>query len=156
MNTHEHNFLTTSEAAEAYGLSVRLLLHHLRTGQIPGHKERGVRGYEWRIEASDIEALGYRRRTSQAAGREDLLKTIQRLRELVAHERRRADSLDGRLGEAAMEIGRLRAELDRAQNTTPRVVDLNRARTIPAARESAKPIEDLTPRSPAAPPRRGH
>ena len=131
MNAPQLTQLAITEAVAEYDLSRGILLNLLSTGQLAGHKVRGHRGYEWRVAPADLDALGYRRRAAAPADTAELLRTIQRLRELVAHHCRRADQLDGRLGQVSMELAAVRAELGQA--TAPRVVHLDLA-AIPQPR----------------------
>lgn len=115
----QDEYLSARTAAELYELSAATLVTRLRNGELPGHKVRGARGREWRVSAADLEEFGYRRRVALDGGTpRDIAKLqarINSLRRTAAYERGRADEADRRLGEAAMEIGRLRAALERAQ-----------------------------------------
>jgi excisionase family DNA binding protein len=131
--------LSLSEAAELYELSVRTLGQRIRNGEIPAYKSEGPNRGEWRIRQRDLQAFGYERRTpgppasthapAGAKAERDpqlvaLEKTVRELeRRLAGAERsagaaiRRAEESDRRLGEALMEVGRLRAAL--AAETSP-------------------------------------
>lgn len=119
MEHEQDEYLSVRAAVDLYELTAATLVTRLRNGELPGHKVRGARGREWRVSAADLEEFGYRRRAArEEAPRPDIAELqarINSLRRTVAYERGRADEADRQLGEAAMEIGRLRAALGRAQ-----------------------------------------
>jgi len=109
--------MSISEAARRYQVSQRTLQARVRVGEIRGHKAHGPHGREWRVEAADVEAFGYRLPEPHAQPApnvnddfDDLRKSIARLTSEVAYYRRQADEADRQLGEAVREIARLRAE----------------------------------------------
>ncbi len=120
--------LSLQEAAELYDLSVRTLGQRIRNGEIEAYKSEGGDRGEWRVSRRALERFGYRLRPATPAQRvaTNDPRTVRKLeRELAAArraeatERRRAEQTDRRLGEALMEIGRLRAAL--AAETSRRV-----------------------------------
>ena len=112
----ERQSMSISEAARRYKVSQRTLQGRIRLGEIPGHKVRGPHGIEWRVEAADMEAFGYRpseqHQHTAPDHRDDvehLRKTIARLTRDVAYRRRQADEAHRQLGAATREIAILRA-----------------------------------------------
>jgi hypothetical protein len=130
--TDQCDALSPRAAAERYDLVAQTLVLKLRLGEIPGYKVRGPRGREWRVSTAALEAYGYRPREQQASREPspevaELQATIRELRRTVAFERRRADELDRLLGEASLEIGRLRAQMVRQrepEHESDQVIDL--------------------------------
>lgn len=118
MHPHAPVDLTLREAAELYQVTVKTLAHHLRCGQLLGHKTGGATGREWRVTRGALDDAGYRARADGAAEGSPAAEEVARLREdlraarrAVSAERRRADDLDRRLGHALLECGRLRTAL---------------------------------------------
>ena len=103
-------FLSPREAAQRYELAAQTLVSRLRVGAVPGYKVRGPRGREWRVSTRVLEGNGYLPRqprpVDQVPDVAALEATVRELRRTVAFERRRADELDGLLGQASLEIGR--------------------------------------------------
>ncbi len=119
--------LSLHEATRLYELSAATLGRRIRNGEIEAYKSEGANRGEWRVSVKALEAFGYRRR-SEPAPQDDIpdSRTIRRLerevaaaRSEVAAQRRRAEQTDRELGEALMEVGRLRAAL--AAETSRRV-----------------------------------
>lgn len=120
--------LTLREAAELYDVTVKTLALHLRCGQLVGHKSRGAAGREWRVTREALDAAGYQPRVAtgdvSVPGLDELARLRQELtaaRRAASAERRRADDLDGRLGHALLECGRLRTALSAAEGQEERV-----------------------------------
>lgn len=131
-------FLSPREAAERYELAPQTLVSRLRLGAVPGYKVRGPRGREWRVSTRALETHGYLPRqprpVDQVPDVAALEASVRELRRTVAFERRRADELDGLLGQASLEIGRLRAE----------VANLRRPRQDGAGDDAEPVVIDLT------------
>lgn len=115
-------FVSPREAAQRYEVAAQTLVSKLRVGALPGYKVRGPRGREWRVSTATLEGHGYVPRQAgperQAPDVAALEAAVRELRSVVAYERRRADALDGMLGQASLEIGRLRAEVERLRRQT--------------------------------------
>ena len=106
--------LSLPEVALYFGVSISALRRRLRAGQLWGYKVPGRRGDEWRVLVSSLLQAGYAVRAPdpdtdpQVA---ELRRTAYALADVVISERRRAEETDRKLGEARMEIGRLRSQL---------------------------------------------
>ena len=104
--------LTLSEAAQLYDVSLRTLRQLVALGEVQAHKVSGVRGKEWRVSPSILEAAGYGPRVVDLTQAEDPSKSeVRRLTQALAAERARNSELDGRLGYALLTVGRLRGRL---------------------------------------------
>lgn len=117
-------YLSPREAASVFTVSARTLAVRLRLGELAGHKERGLRGAEWRVAASTLKAAGYTRR-EQHDPTQPLQRELQHKRAELQRQRARMDELDARLGQALLDAAHLRAALKRASIPAPReVIDL--------------------------------
>ena len=104
--------LTLSEAAQLYDVSLRTLRQLVALGEVQAHKVSGVRGKEWRVSPSILEAAGYGPRVVDLTRTEDPSQSeVRRLTQALAAERARNSELDGRLGYALLTVGRLRGRL---------------------------------------------
>jgi hypothetical protein len=107
--------LTLREAAALYPIAVRTLRTKVGRGEIGGYKVRGLRGSEWRVTRTALEASGLRPLSHgpDATAPEGPTAAVQReLAEawrIVRMERNRAAAADRELGYVLMECGRLRA-----------------------------------------------
>jgi hypothetical protein len=116
--------MSVSEAARRYNVSQRTLQGRVRLGEIAGCELRGPHGREWRVEAAEMEAFGYRLPEQQHPAPDnnddgaDLPKTIARLIRELAHYRREADEVHGQLGEAARQNPELRDDARRQSATS--------------------------------------
>ncbi len=123
LSNQETQYLSVREAAERYGLAQTSLERRLRNGEIDACKERGLRGWEWRVSVAALEEFGYALPSdpppTPVPDVDELQATVRRLRDVATFERRRAEEADRRLGEAMQEIGRLRSMLRRAEEQSP-------------------------------------
>ena len=109
--------ISLQEAARLYDVSLTTLRKRVRWGEIFAYKTRGAWGDEWRVSGPALEAAGYQRRTATAEETSlehrvaSLEREITTLRRLVAMHRERAEQADRELGQAMLEVGRLRAAL---------------------------------------------
>ena len=113
--------LSLREAAQYYDLSVRTLGQRIRNGEIEAYKNEGDNRGQWRVSRRALERFGYRLRTATPAQRvhetadrstvRKLERELASARRAESSQRSRAEQTDRRLGEALMEIGRLRAAL---------------------------------------------
>ncbi len=106
--------LSPAEAVAAFNLSQATLRRLLAAGSLPARKVNGVRGREWRIPTSALEAAGYTRRPTATEAELVPQAEVRRLQEALAAERARASQLDSQLGYALLTIGRLRGRLGEA------------------------------------------
>lgn len=95
-------WLTITDAASAYGVSVSTLHRRRKAGEIVGAvKVPGPKGEEWRIPPESLEALGYKPKETRAA---EAVK--------AARAGLEAESLEARVREleASLELERVRRE----------------------------------------------
>ncbi len=106
--------LSPAEAVAAFDLSEATLRRLLAAGTLAARKVKGVRGREWRIPASALEAAGYTRRSTVTEVELVPQAEVRRLQEALAAQRARASQLDNQIGYALLTIGRLRGRLHEA------------------------------------------
>jgi hypothetical protein len=118
--------LSIRDAARLFDLSIGGLEGRLRRGEVAGEKVPGPHGREWRVSAAALDEFGFQRRSQEAAylpDSEGLRAEIRRLAGIATYERRRADEANRGLGEAVLEIARLRAALRSAPESQPHRLD---------------------------------
>jgi hypothetical protein len=130
--------LSVQQAADRFELSAASLAQRLRLGEIGARKVRGPHGGEWRVTASALEALGYRRRSSPlsaALDREQLLRNLERLRKALETELHRCASQQAGLERIQTELRALEEALAEAgsrksgRRTIKQVVPHQRSKT---------------------------
>ena len=126
--------MTLTEAANAYGVSVKTVQRHAQAGKLPGAvKVPGVKGVSWVIPSGAMETLGYQaKRTlagvvvTEARANLEVEQLATRVREL----------------ESLLELERVRREKAEAESALKdaNLTDLRSAlEALPKAIEAAKP-----------------
>jgi hypothetical protein len=107
--------LSVQQAADQFELSASSLVQRLRLGEVKARKVRGLHGYEWRVTASALETIGYRRRSFPPSAAEldaeHLQRQLKRLRKALKAERQRSAEQQAGLQRIATELRALEQAL---------------------------------------------